>query len=198
MRIYAVTTDYRFNLKPVNSEQWSPWFKQVSCSVAKSVWLFATPWWTAACQASLASAVSGSLLVLCPLSQWCYLTVSSHWQVASLPLSYKESPSINTILAKPGENKYEKNYLKPKITPLVTLFWGKFIGTSNHNSLWILYKIYICIKLSLKTAMHCSILQKVPCIAYELNNQFSFSWKLNFTFHEAILLSNFKQVLSFH
>ena len=40
------------------------------------VWLLTTPW-TAAHQASLASAVSWSLFKLRPLSQWCRLTISS-------------------------------------------------------------------------------------------------------------------------
>ena len=40
------------------------------------VQLFATLW-TAAHQASLSFTVSQSLLNLCPLSQWCYLTISS-------------------------------------------------------------------------------------------------------------------------
>ena len=40
------------------------------------VWLLTTPW-TAAHQASLASAVSWSLFKLRPLSQWCHLTISS-------------------------------------------------------------------------------------------------------------------------
>ena len=40
------------------------------------VWLLTTPW-TAAHQASLASAVSWSLFKLCPLSQRCHLTISS-------------------------------------------------------------------------------------------------------------------------
>ena len=37
------------------------------------VWLFATPW-TAACQASPSAGVCSNL---CPLSQWCHLTISS-------------------------------------------------------------------------------------------------------------------------
>ena len=40
------------------------------------VWQFMTLW-TAACQASLSFTVSWSLLKLCPLSQWCYPTISS-------------------------------------------------------------------------------------------------------------------------
>ena len=43
------------------------------------VWLFKTPW-TEDCKASLSSTISRNLLQLhwvCPLSQWCYLTISS-------------------------------------------------------------------------------------------------------------------------
>ena len=39
------------------------------------VWLFVTPW-TAAHQAPLSFTISQSLLKLCPLSWWCYLTIS--------------------------------------------------------------------------------------------------------------------------
>ena len=40
------------------------------------VWPFVTPW-TAACQVPLSPSVSQSLLKLCPLSQWCFLTILS-------------------------------------------------------------------------------------------------------------------------
>ena len=41
-----------------------------------NVWLFATPW-TSACQASLPSLSPGVCSDSCPLSQWCYLIISS-------------------------------------------------------------------------------------------------------------------------
>ena len=54
-------------------------FNEVVVVIVQSlscVQLFATLW-TAAHQASLYFTVSQSLLNLCPLSQWCYLTISS-------------------------------------------------------------------------------------------------------------------------
>ena len=52
-----------------------------SCCVAVAqslscVWLFATPW-TATLQAPLSSTICWSCSDSCPLSQWCYLTISS-------------------------------------------------------------------------------------------------------------------------
>ena len=50
------------------------WFSSVQ--LLSPVWLFATPW-TAAHQASLSITNPGVYPNSCPLSQWCYLTISS-------------------------------------------------------------------------------------------------------------------------
>ena len=47
-----------------------------SCSVTESCPSLPVPW-TVACQTSLSFTLSQSLLKSCPLSQWCYLTISS-------------------------------------------------------------------------------------------------------------------------
>ena len=58
------------------------------------VWLFATPW-TAACQASLSITNSWSLLNLCPLSQWCHLTISS--SVVPFSSHLKSFPALGSF-----------------------------------------------------------------------------------------------------
>ena len=58
------------------------------------VWLFVTPW-TVANQAPLSSTTSYSLLYSCPLSQWCYLTVSSSVVPFSFPQSFPASKSFS-------------------------------------------------------------------------------------------------------
>ena len=65
-----------------------------SCSVARHVWLFVTPW-TAVHQASLSFTVSQSLLNSCTLRQWCYITISSSTApFSSGPQSFPASESF--------------------------------------------------------------------------------------------------------
>ena len=54
---------------------------------------FATPQ-TAARQASLSSTISGGCSSSCPLSQWCYLTLSSSATLFSCPQSFPASGSF--------------------------------------------------------------------------------------------------------
>ena len=58
-----------------------------------NVWLFATPW-TSACQASLPSLSPGVCSDSCPLSQWCYLIISSSAASSSCPQSFPASRSF--------------------------------------------------------------------------------------------------------
>ena len=70
------------------------------------VWLFATPW-TAAHQASLSITNSRSYPNLCPLSQWCHLTISSSVvPFSSCPLSFPASVSfqMSQIFRSGGQN----------------------------------------------------------------------------------------------
>ena len=56
--------------------------------------LFVTPW-TAACQASLSSASPGVCSNSCPLTQWCYPTISSFvTSLSSCPQSFPASGSF--------------------------------------------------------------------------------------------------------
>ena len=59
-------------------EVWIGRFKlsYIVVQLLSCVWIFATSW-TAVLQASLSFTISQSLLKLCPLSQWCYPTISS-------------------------------------------------------------------------------------------------------------------------
>ena len=58
------------------------------------VWLFETPW-TTACEPSLSFTVTQSLLKPCPLSQWCYPTISSSvTPFFSCPQSFPASGSF--------------------------------------------------------------------------------------------------------
>ena len=60
------------------------------------VWLFASPL-TAACQASLSFTISGVYSNSCPLSRWCYLTISSSAASFSFcPQSFPASGSFPT------------------------------------------------------------------------------------------------------
>ena len=63
------------------------------CSVTKSCPFSATSW-MAARQASLSSTIPGSLLKSCPLSQWCYLTISSSAAPYSFAFSLSQHQSF--------------------------------------------------------------------------------------------------------
>ena len=70
------------------------------------VWLFATPW-TAACQVSLSFTISWVCSDSCPLSRWCYLTVSSSVALcSSCPQSFPVSGSflISWLFASGGQS----------------------------------------------------------------------------------------------
>ena len=54
----------------------SAWYTVVVVQSLSCVWLFATPW-TRAHQASLSLTISRVCSNSCPLSQWCYLIISS-------------------------------------------------------------------------------------------------------------------------
>ena len=71
-----------------------------------NVWLFATPW-TAARQASLPSLSPGVCSDSCPLSQWCYLIISSSAApVSSCPQSFPASRSfpVSQLFASGGQS----------------------------------------------------------------------------------------------
>ena len=82
----------------------------LSCIIAvqslSNVWLFATPW-TAARQASLPSLSPGVCSDSCPLSQWCYLIISSSAApVSSCPQSFPASRSfpVSQLFASGGQS----------------------------------------------------------------------------------------------
>ena len=79
--------------------------KLIVVQLLSHVWLFETPW-TAACQASLSSPSLGVCSNSCPLSRWCYATISSSIVSFSCIQYFPASESfpMSQVFASDGQN----------------------------------------------------------------------------------------------
>ena len=66
------------NVPGEKSQSFSPSHLNIVFQLLSPAWFIATPW-TPAHQAPLSFTVSRSLLKICPLPRWCYLTISCVW-----------------------------------------------------------------------------------------------------------------------
>ena len=121
---------------------WKSLWEDTCCPSLSRVRPLATPW-TAACQASLSFIISWSFSNSCPLSQWCYSTISFSFAPSPPALNLSQHQglfqgvSVLHQVAKVLERKYlDKNgkgntiYLSLRGAAVIVLR-GKFISCKH-------------------------------------------------------------------